>query len=539
MCKETVIWQTAILRRVNMFHFRFSYVGLLYLLMLFIPNMIWAKHQPKGYEEYVKNENKILQTLERIGEVLVSCLVLIFSDFNVRFDSVWSIWLLASFVLMLLYEVYWVRYFRSEKTMADFYSSICKVPVAGATLPVCAFFLLGLYGCNAFLMIATVILGIGHIGIHLGHYKEVVGECKKKSVPIRVIKGMCALIATLVIAFAIVMVGSRNLHYIDSFVDTKRGVNEGVYVTLGGQKQYLLIQGDDVTNPVIIWLHGGPSSPDTFVNYIFQKYLADKYTVINWDQRGCGRTYFANSKVDADNKTVSFTQAQADLDELVSYACERFNAERVIIVGHSYGTMLGSQYVLNHPEKISAYIGVGQVVTIDSEVYSYEDALTRAKAQGDNTGEMEAAYETYIADKSLVNMMNLRKLTTPYHVAEKSANTIWEGITSPYMGVDDAKWFLKQAGDFEKYVALNKQLFDYIMVADVRNYGLNYEVPVGFITGSQDWTTPGKYAGEYCELITAPKKQFVQVEGCGHSPQYDDPEEFCEILLNMLNAYSE
>ncbi len=522
-----------------MFHFGFSYVGLLYLLMLFIPNMIWAKHQPRGYEEYVKNENKILQILERIGEVLVSCFVLIFSDFNVRFDSVWSIWLLVSFVLMLLYEVYWVRYFKSEKTMADFYSSICKIPVAGATLPVCAFFLLGLYGCNAFLMISTVILGIGHIGIHLGHYKEVCGERKKSSLPIRVIKWVGAFIVTVSIALAIVIVGSRNLHYIDSFVDTKKGVNEGIYVTLGGQKQYLLIQGDDVTNPVIVWLHGGPSSPDTFVNYIFQKYLVDKYTIINWDQRGCGRTYFANSKVDAENKTASFSQAQADLDELISYACERFDTEQVIIVGHSYGTMLGSQYVLNHPEKVSAYIGVGQVVTIDSDIYSYEDALTKATAQGDDTSEMEAAYEKYVADKTLVNMMNLRKLTTPYHVAEKSANTIWEGVTSPYMGVDDARWFLKQAGDFEEYVALNKQLFDYIMVTDVRDYGLDYEVPVGFITGSDDWTTPGKYAKEYCELITAPKKQFVQVEDCGHSPQYDDPEEFCEILLNMLHAYSE
>lgn len=144
--------------------------------MLFIPNIIWTKHQPKDYEQYSQKENKVLQTIERIGEVSVCCLVLIFSDFNMRLNSFWSIWLLISFALMLLYELYWVRYFKSEKNMADFYSSICGIPVAGATLPVSAFFLLGIYGKNVLLLAAVVILGIGHIGIHLQHRNEILGK---------------------------------------------------------------------------------------------------------------------------------------------------------------------------------------------------------------------------------------------------------------------------------------------------------------------------------------------------------------------------
>lgn len=156
-----------------MFHFGFSYVGLIYLLMLFIPNIIWSKHKPKDYEQYAQKENKILQILERIGEALVCCCVLIFSDFNIRLNSIWCIWLLISFTLMLLYEVYWIRYFNSEKDMSDFYKSICGIPVAGATLPVCAFFLLGIYGRNVFLLVAVVLLGVGHIGIHLQHRNEI------------------------------------------------------------------------------------------------------------------------------------------------------------------------------------------------------------------------------------------------------------------------------------------------------------------------------------------------------------------------------
>lgn len=154
-------------------HFGFSYVGLIFLAMLMIPNWIWIKNQPKDYDKYVINENKFLLAFERIGEVTVSALCLIFSDFNIGVISVWSIWLLAAVLLMTLYEIYWIRYFMSSKTMEDFYSSIIGIPVAGATLPVAAFFLLAIYGKNIFLGIAVIILGIGHIGIHLNHRKEI------------------------------------------------------------------------------------------------------------------------------------------------------------------------------------------------------------------------------------------------------------------------------------------------------------------------------------------------------------------------------
>ena len=156
-------------------HFGFSYVGLIYIIMLTVPNLIWAKYKPKNYEKYASNENRILGAFERIGEVLVTTIVLIFSDFNVRTESCrdpWTLFLAVSVVLMIMYELYWIRYFKSERTMKDQYRSFCRVPVAGATLPVAAFFLLGFYGKNIFLVISVIILGIGHIGIHLAHKKE-------------------------------------------------------------------------------------------------------------------------------------------------------------------------------------------------------------------------------------------------------------------------------------------------------------------------------------------------------------------------------
>lgn len=151
-------------------HLGFSYIGLIYLLLLFIPNIIWTKKMPQGYT--AENENRILLFLERTGEALVCCCALIFSNFNIKPWSAWSWWLAASIVLMAMYELWWVRYFRSERRLEDFYSSFAGVPLAGATLPVAAFFLLGIYGKIIWMPIAAAILGIGHIGIHMQHSRS-------------------------------------------------------------------------------------------------------------------------------------------------------------------------------------------------------------------------------------------------------------------------------------------------------------------------------------------------------------------------------
>ena len=160
-------------------HFGFSYIGLLFLLLLFIPNTIWTAKKPQEYTS--KKENKILVLFERTGEVLTCCCSLISSDFNLHKWTPWSCWLVAAFLLMLMYELWWVRYFRSERKLADFYSGFCGVPLAGATLPVIAFFMLGMYGKVPCMLISTVILGIGHIGIHIQHRNELSISVPRKS----------------------------------------------------------------------------------------------------------------------------------------------------------------------------------------------------------------------------------------------------------------------------------------------------------------------------------------------------------------------
>lgn len=158
-------------------HFGFSYIGLLYLAMLFVPNIIWTKHKPQGYS--AERENRVLAVFEGVGQIMVTCTAVLFSDFNIQLEFPRILLLVISFMGMIFYEGYWVRYFRSRKTLRDFYSSFAGIPVAGATLPVVSFLLLGLYGRNMWMILSVLILGVGHIGIHREHYKEAENEFEK------------------------------------------------------------------------------------------------------------------------------------------------------------------------------------------------------------------------------------------------------------------------------------------------------------------------------------------------------------------------
>ena len=149
-----------------------SVVGIVFMLMLFIPNIIWSKNLPEGYEEAAKHESKRLLAFERTGEMLATVFMLT----DRRLDSFGLSprlgYPMLGLILMIMYELYWLGYFRSSHTLKDMYSDYCGFPLAGASLPVFSVFLFGVYACNVFLIAAAVILGIGHIGIHLMHQRE-------------------------------------------------------------------------------------------------------------------------------------------------------------------------------------------------------------------------------------------------------------------------------------------------------------------------------------------------------------------------------
>ena len=98
-------------------HLGFSYIGLIFLLLLFIPNIIWTRKKPQGYTQ--ENENIVFLIFERVGEVFATICMLIFDDFNLRGWSNWTWWLIVAFVLMVMYELWWIRYFQGGQELSD------------------------------------------------------------------------------------------------------------------------------------------------------------------------------------------------------------------------------------------------------------------------------------------------------------------------------------------------------------------------------------------------------------------------------------
>lgn len=151
----------------------FSWIGALFLVALFVPNGIWARRKPDGYDELAAREPRALVVLERAGEVLTSVCAAIFSSTNPHAPiDAWTGWLVFAIACMFLYEAAWRQYFSDGQVLEGMYGSLLGIPVPLASLPVAAFILLGIYGRALPLIAAGMVLGVGHIGIHLLHKRE-------------------------------------------------------------------------------------------------------------------------------------------------------------------------------------------------------------------------------------------------------------------------------------------------------------------------------------------------------------------------------
>lgn len=347
-------------------------------------------------------------------------------------------------------------------------------------------------------------------------------------IAIGVIVGLI-LIPLLVIFVARVLNGKKYA------INTPNGVDEELYIPVNGQEQYLFIKGKDAANPVILHLHGGPGAPDGMATYSFSKDLVDAFTMVCWDQRGCGNTYYRNRDKDADNATVTWEQAIADIDAVVDYLRERFGQEKVYLLGHSYGTLLGSTYALKHPEKVAYYVAVSQMVSVkDAETRSYEKARKMAAEQSKSTAKMDEAYENFMKENTLLSMGKLRRCTIPYHKAPRAKNTILIGLVSPYFTWDAFKWQAKMMLRMQESIRLGQKLIDYVMAANLMEEEAEYQVPVLFVAGECDPVCPVDCVKEYMDKLAAPKKELAVFEGCGHSPNYDDSEEFAKLMKGLL-----
>lgn len=148
----------------------FSYIGFIYVMLLMIPNVIWAIKDSNLFNNI--KENKLLSFLEKTGQILIIIMLLTFLDFNLQELSFWYIWLIMSSIFMIMYECWWIRYFKSKNKKQDFYSNFIGIPLPGAVLPIISFLFLGIYGKSIIFIIITIVFAISHIGLHINNKKN-------------------------------------------------------------------------------------------------------------------------------------------------------------------------------------------------------------------------------------------------------------------------------------------------------------------------------------------------------------------------------
>lgn len=143
------------------------YLGFLYIGLILLPNIIYAVLKPN-----IHTENKLLNIFEKAGAILIIISLLISDDFNINYRSNYTLLLILSFILMLMYECFWIRYFFKGRKLVYLYGSFLGIPLAGAVLPIASFFILGIYSKNIWLIVSDMIFAVPHIKISIINKRE-------------------------------------------------------------------------------------------------------------------------------------------------------------------------------------------------------------------------------------------------------------------------------------------------------------------------------------------------------------------------------
>lgn len=304
-------------------------------------------------------------------------------------------------------------------------------------------------------------------------------------------------------------------------------IAESGYVRLGGLEQWVMIRGENVANPVLVVLHGGPGFSDTAFLRYYTPELERSFTVVYWDQRGTGRSY--RSTIPRSSMTVE--QFTADLDELVEFVRARLGKEKVAILGHSWGSALGVLYVARSAEKVSVYVGVAQVGDwAASEAASYAKAVTEAERQG----------------KRAV-LRKLREIGAPPHSAEKvfiertcalrvggglKPRALWE-TTRMLLGAPEAS-LLDLRATIRAFRFSMESMWSEVSRLNLLEAVPRLDVPVIFILGRRDPWIPAETSKAYVDVLRAPSKKVVWFDESGHEPFVDEPSKFVEAMLGLV-----
>ena len=331
-------------------------------------------------------------------------------------------------------------------------------------------------------------------------------------------------------------------------VTDPKGIEELKSVTIGGVEQWLHIRGRNRNNPVLLYLHGGPGNPMLGFMDAIQRPWEDYFTVVQWDQRQTGKSYYP---ADDDNRPLTVNQFIEDTEEVIQYLRDYLKKDKLFILGHSWGSMLGMHMVKRHPGWLYAYIGVGQVVTMrEGERLLYERLLNHAKKQKNeqSIAKLESIIPSLVAnypeaEKSWVEnngyvrteLSRLAGETLMHHVSWDDVFKVWDfdRLISPHLTLTDLSNSIlgDEVGVIRSPYLLTRDFMNIDLPNDV---GSTFDVPIFFFTGVHDWQTPHVLSDKWFDQIKAPYKEVIHFEESSHVIVNEEPGKVLMALVNKV-----
>lgn len=300
-------------------------------------------------------------------------------------------------------------------------------------------------------------------------------------------------------------------------------------VKINGKDQYIFISSNDINNPLLLVLHGGPGDTCFPLMKRYNEKLKECYTVVVLEQRGCGKSYYKFKKED----NINIDMYVNDIYELSKLLLAQFKKKNLYIMAHSWGSVLGLKFIRAHPELVKKYIGCGQVVNMKKGCKeSYNFALDKNIKEGNAkvVEKIKSIDCTYSDENWFHNLLFITKQVVKHggSVYKKSNynDFIVTFLKSRDYGLMDI--IKRQKGSSQGI----KYLWPELMHVNFESTD-SFDVPVIFIEGRYDYHASSKEAEKYYKIIKS-EKRLYWFENSAHFPQWDEAEKFNEIMCSLV-----
>ncbi|HEY6443525.1 MAG TPA: alpha/beta hydrolase [Candidatus Acidoferrales bacterium] len=315
-------------------------------------------------------------------------------------------------------------------------------------------------------------------------------------------------------------------------ITTPNGIDEAMFVPIGGALQWITIRGRDRNNPVILMVHGGPGVTHSGFAVSFVPWEKD-FTIVQWDQPGAGRTFELEGDTFPPDLTIE--SMARDGVSVAEFLQTNLHKDRIIILGWSWGSIVGVHMVQARPDLFAAYVGTGQIVNMQAgEAMVYSQVLASARVKGNHRAIQELESIGPPPYKTQVALGTQRKWASLLAGDQSPIVKIAEfTLLAPRTSLRD-DWSSMSGIVASQNHFLGPTMEGEMMKVDLAASDRNFAIPIFVFQGANDDFTPVQLAQKYVDGITAPQKQFVLIEDAGHDAIITKNGEFLQLLVQRV-----